>query len=301
MVVFFLLISFILTACTPKTKEVVYKRNFVVVKEGKWGLNAQDFWYVENKAAYFGVYNLNRKEVEKALQKLLKDRKSLQYAFYRMSKYENLIVPILRKYGLPEELKYLPIVESMYNPFAISKSGAAGIWQLMPLTAKRYGLKISKKIDERFDIIKSTEASARYLRDLFKEFKNLELVLAAYNCGEGCVRRKAKGDFWKNKKLLPEETRQYVPLFFAVLHIARNPERYGLYIPKNSERIRVVKVRSDIEVKTFLHLYGIKEETFRDLNPHIRGRLIPKDSFIYLEEKYFVKRHGMLHPGRWAE
>jgi len=301
MFIFFLLISFIITACTPKTKEVVYRRNFVVVKEGKLGLNAQDFQYVENKATYFGVYNLNRKEFEKALQRLLKDRKFLQYAFYRMSRYEKLIVPILKKYGLPEELKYLPIVESMYNPFAVSKSGAAGIWQLMPFTAKRYGLRISEKIDERFDIIKSTEASARYLRDLFKEFKNLELVLAAYNCGEGCVRRRAKGDFWKNKKLLPEETRQYVPLFFAVLHIARNPERYGLHIPENLERIRVVKVRSDIEVKTLLHLYGIKEEAFRDLNPHIRGKLIPKGSFIYLEEKYFVKRHGMLYPGGWAE
>ncbi|NPA32539.1 MAG: lytic transglycosylase domain-containing protein [Aquificae bacterium] len=275
----------LLVSCTPKTKQTLLKRpNVVVIKEGNWLLSARDFAHLDSKAVSFGVYNLKRSEVELALKELLKKKEALKYAFMRMRMYEPLILPVLKEHNLPQELKYLPVVESMYNPFAVSRSGAAGIWQLMPTTARRYGLKVSREIDERFDPLKSTLAASRYLRDLFDEFKNLELVLAAYNCGEGCVKRRAKGDFWKNKNKLPAETRRYVPLFFAVLHIAKNPEKFGIEVPPAPSPPRRFTLKEKTPVDALLSLYRIKEETFRDLNPHIRGDTIPPGTNVYIEE-----------------
>ncbi|MGB9873442.1 MAG: lytic transglycosylase domain-containing protein, partial [Hydrogenobacter sp.] len=116
---------------------------------------------------------------------------------------------------------------------AVSRSGAAGLWQFISSTARRYGLRVDDQVDERFDVIKSTEAAVRYLKDLYNMFGSWELALAAYNCGENCVKSRTAGvDFWITKDMLPLETRNYVPAFFAVLLLVRDPVKYGISVPE---------------------------------------------------------------------
>ncbi len=288
---FLIIILIFLASCTPKTQEIVYKKsNKVILKKGEFYLTEEEFKFVERKSKRFGIKVPKRKEIEEALRKYLSWKEGLEFAFLRMKIYEPLIVPILRKYNLPEEFKYLPVVESMYNPFAVSRSGAAGIWQLMPYTAKRYGLKINSYIDERFDILKSTEAASKYLKDLYKEFRDWEKVLAAYNCGEGCVKRNVKTSFWNSKNLLPEETRNYVPQFMALLLIAKNPEKYGIRLKEPKRKIFAVKTDRKLNIYEVMFIYDLEEYEFKDLNPHIKGSIIPEGSYIYISEE-----DGMLH------
>lgn len=126
---------------------------------------------------------------------------------------------ILRRYDLPIELKYLAVIESELNPKALSRVGAAGTWQLMPETAKILGLTINESIDERLDPAKSTKAAAIYLRDLYTEFGDWELVLAAYNCGPGPVytamHKSGSKNFWLLQRYLPTESREHVHRFKA--------------------------------------------------------------------------------------
>jgi membrane-bound lytic murein transglycosylase D len=212
-----------------------------------------------------------------------------------------IIVPILQKHGLPEELALLPAIESAFNPFAVSRAGAAGLWQFIPSTARRYGLRVDGEIDERFDVIKSTESAAVYLKDLYQTFKNWELALAAYNCGENCVARRTGGiNFWETQNFLPLETKNYVPAFFAVLLLTRHPEKYGLNI--NMEKVGLVanKVKEETKVEKVLTDKNLKKGVFRDFNPHIRGDRIPAGAYIYLpqgqtalkEEKTILLENG---------
>ncbi len=278
-----------LIGCTPTVKQVVlYKdrKDIVIVKKGQFLFTKEEKRFIRNEAKRFGISIPERKEIEHYIRKFLKSRKSLETALRRANLYIPYIKPILKEYGLPEELALLPIIESGFNPFAVSKSGAGGIWQLMPFTAKKYGLRIDEKIDERFDLIRSTHAAARYLKDLYTRFNDWELVLAAYNCGEGCVERKTGGaDFWKTRWALPQQTRKYVPMFFAMLLIANSPEKYGLNVRIDSLKIEHRIVRRDESVEKFLREAKVKESTFRDMNPHIKGEYIPIGTYVYIPKR----------------
>lgn len=147
------------------------------------------------------------------------------YLNIRAKKYAHLLTieNILEGYGLPAELKYLAVIESKLNMNAVSKAGAVGPWQFMPATAKYLGLKIAKNIDERKDIKKSTHAAAKYLRDLYNEYGDWLLVLAAYNGGPGSVnkaiRLSGSKDFWALQQFLPRETRNHVKKYIATHYI----------------------------------------------------------------------------------
>ena len=276
----------LLSGCTPKVKEVVLGKEEVrVVKRGSPIFTAEERSFLRREAKRLGISVPKREEIERELRELLKDKRSLETALRRANLYIPYIKPIFRELGLPEELSLLPMVESMFNPFAVSRSGAGGIWQLMPETARRYGLKVNGEVDERFDLIKATRAAGMYLRDLYREFGRWDLAIAAYNCGEGCVRRRSRGDFWSSKDLLPDQTRRFVPKFFAVLLVARSPERYGLKVRMDSLRIENLKVRKRTKVREILVSKGLRESTFRDLNPHIRGDFIPAGSYVYLPKR----------------
>lgn len=276
-----------LCACTPKVREVSLKRgDVIVVKKGQFFFTEEEREFIKEEARKLGIEIPDRREIREQLERFLRDRRSLEIALRRANLYIPYIKPVLRSYGLPEELALLPLVESGFNPFAVSRSGAGGIWQLMPFTARKYGLRVSREIDERFDLLKSTHAAARYLRDLYRMFGNWELALAAYNCGEGCVKRRTGGsDFWRKKRFLPEQTRKYVPRFFAALLIARSPHRYGLRVRVDTLRIerRVVSKRKSL--RKLISEFGLRESTFRDMNPHLRGSHVPPGSYVYLPRR----------------
>ncbi len=297
----------IVSGCTPTVKQVVLGKNkegVQIVKEGRVTFSREEGRFVSREAKRLGIEVPARREIEREMRKLLRDRRSLEIAFRRANLYIPYIRPIFRDLGLPEELSLLPMIESRFNPFAVSRSGAGGIWQLMPATARRYGLKVSPEVDERFDLIKSTRAAGMYLRDLYREFGRWDLVLAAYNCGEGCVRRRSRGDFWRSMNLLPDQTREFVPKFFAVLIIARSPEKYGLNVSIDSLKLESLQVREEVSVKSLINLKGIKESTFRDMNPHIRGEVIPAGSYVYIparSEPVTERRSAVIRVSRTEE
>lgn len=152
-------------------------------------------------------------------------RAALETALRRLGEYDELLRPILREEGLPGWMIYLPIVESLYDPKALSRAGARGLWQFMPETARRYGLQLDRRVDERNDPARSTRAAARYLKDLHGTFGDWALALAAYNSGEnrvlGAMRRSGATDFWElaARGFLPQETRDYVPAVLAVVSL----------------------------------------------------------------------------------
>lgn len=151
----------------------------------------------------------------------------------RSQAYEGMMKEIFRKKNLPEELFYLALIESGYNPYALSRAKASGIWQFMVKTARRYGLKVDKWVDERRDPEKSTQAAAQYLKDLYETFNCWYLTAASYNAGEGkllqAMKRAKSQDFWEISKYryLKRETKQYVPMFLAAMIIAQDPQKYG--------------------------------------------------------------------------
>lgn len=151
----------------------------------------------------------------------------------RSSRYLPMIKEVFREYGLPEDLAYLAMVESGFNPQASSPAGACGMWQFIKGTGLRYGLVINGNVDERQDPEKSTRAAAQYLLDLYKQFGSWYLAAASYNCGEGRVQKELTKSNYKNfwelsaNKCIPGETRNYVPQMIAATIIARNPQKFG--------------------------------------------------------------------------
>jgi len=160
-------------------------------------------------------------------------RQWMERALRRSGCYSQRMKQILQQEGLPENLVYLALIESGFNPYAYSRARAMGIWQFIPATGRRYGLVINWWIDERRDLEKSTRAAARYLRDLYELFDDWYLSAAAYNAGEGklqrAIRKYDSTCFWdlSRYRYLRRETKNYVPRFLAALKIAENPERYG--------------------------------------------------------------------------
>jgi membrane-bound lytic murein transglycosylase D len=293
-----------LFSCTPTIRQSIFpykNSNIDVVKKGNFGFSEEEEKFLEQEAKVFNIEIPDRQEIRRFVNYFLANRQSFENTLRRAGYYMPIIIPILQKHGLPEELALLPAIESAFNPFAVSRSGAAGLWQFIPSTARRYGLRVDGEIDERFDVIKSTEAAAMYLKDLYQMFKSWELALAAYNCGENCVARRTGGiNFWETQNFLPLETKNYVPAFFAVLLLTRYPEKYGLNINMEKVGLVVNKVQEETKVEKVLVDKNLKESVFRDFNPHIRGDKIPAGTYIYLpkmqtalkEEKTILLENG---------
>lgn len=188
----------------------------------------------------------------------------------------------LAKYGLPMELKYLPIIESALNPGANSTASAIGLWQFMYSTGKMYKLEISTFVDERRDPLKATDAAVRYLRDLYNMYKDWHLVIAAYNCGPGNVNKAIKRcgdvkDYWKIYYRLPKETRGYVPAYIAANYVMNFYQSHNI-LPKSPD---FPIITDTLMVNDYLHfnqiseIIGIPVEQIRSLNPQYRRDVIP--------------------------
>lgn len=219
-----------------------------------------------------------------ALSYFSTDLKSdIQTSLIRSARYKTLIEKALDEQELPKGLAYLPVIESAYVPTLTSRAGAHGIWQFMPDTAREYGLRVDWWMDERADPERSTRAAAKYLRDLYRQFNDWPLTLAAYNAGPGRVRRALESDgsttFWEllEHEALPKETRGYVPTFFATLIIATDPETYGFVLgePGDLDPDKRVDVDGPVSLKYLAEVAGIDEDQLRAMNPAFRRGIVP--------------------------
>jgi membrane-bound lytic murein transglycosylase D len=191
--------------------------------------------------------------------------------------------------GLPQELKYLPVIESAMNPKAKSRMGAKGLWQFMFTTGKLYGLKSNNYIDDRFDPLKSTRAALAYLKDLYTMFGNWDLAIAAYNCGPGNVKKAirrsgGKTDFWKIYRWLPRETRGYLPGFIAANYIMTFYEDHGIcpMEPNIPVATDTIHVNRNLHFKQIVEVCGADIEEIRALNPQYIRDIIPGENETYV-------------------
>jgi peptidoglycan lytic transglycosylase D len=200
--------------------------------------------------------------------------------FRRSPQYLGMILPVFRSRGLPDELAYTAMIESGFNPRAVSRVGAKGLWQFMAPTARLYGLRVDRWVDERLDPEKSTVAAAAYLRDLHTRYGSWELAQAAYNAGavtvDRAVRKTGSTDFWTlaKTKLLKRETKDFVPAIHAVVVIGRDPNQYG-FEPKGTTtwpEFDLVTVPAGTDLRKVASASGISFQELRALNPTlIRG------------------------------
>lgn len=208
----------------------------------------------------------------------------------RVQTYGPMIDHILAEEDVPSDLKYLAMAESGLNPQARSWAGAVGMWQFMASTGRRYGLSVNAWVDERRDPEKATRAAARHLRDLYEEFEDWHLAMAAFNCGAGCVRRALRRTdasdptYWDAYDYLPRETRGYVPMFIAAAHIMQNPEAYGFEpaSPSSAFSYDYVAVHGNmLSLNTLAELAGTEPNVLRSLNPELRRGRIPPSKDRY--------------------
>src|SRR5438067_3840073 len=209
-------------------------------------------------------------------------RPSIQESLLRSAKYKPLIDKALDAEKLPRGLAYLPVIESAYLPALTSRAGARGIWQLMSETADDYGLRVDWWVDERADPERSTRVAAAYLKDLYRQFNDWPLALAAYNAGPGRIRRAMQSSgsvtFWDllENEAVPKETRGYVPTFFATLTIASDPTTYGFRLGQPIDFDRsAVEIEGPLSLRYLASVAHVDEALLRDLNPALRQGIVP--------------------------
>lgn len=209
-------------------------------------------------------------------------RRSVAYMLGASNFYMPIFEEALEAYGLPLELKYLPVIESALNPIAVSRAKATGLWQFMLATGKQYGLKVNSLVDERCDPIKSSYAAAHFLSDLYKIFGDWHLVIAAYNCGPENVNkaiRRSNGvkDYWQIYPYLPKETRGYVPAFIAANYVMtyycdHNICPMRTQLPIYTDTLMLDK---NVHFDQIAAYCGIAVEHIKSLNPSYRKNIIP--------------------------
>lgn len=211
-----------------------------------------------------------------------RNRGLVSFMLGAMQFYGPLFEQALDYYHVPQELKYLPIIESALNPVAVSRAGATGMWQFMSFTCKQYGLRLNSLVDDRRDPIQSTWAAAHYLRDLYNMFGDWTLAIAAYNCGPGNVnkaihRSGGKTDYWDIYWNLPKETRGYVPAFIAANYIMTYYAEHGICpmecaLPLANDTLML---HDNVYLQQIADVCDIDMETLRGLNPQYKESIIP--------------------------
>jgi membrane-bound lytic murein transglycosylase D len=227
-----------------------------------------------------------------------------------MLERKNFYFPIfekyLAKYNMPDELKYLSMLESGLNPKAISHAKAVGLWQFMKPTGKDFGLKVDEYVDDRMDIEKSTEAACKYFRQLYNIFGDWELVLASYNTGPGNLRRAIRRagnitNYWQLHPYLHKDTRAYVPQFTAIMYMMNHAHEYGILPEEIMEPVAVEKVIIDgyLDLETFSNMSGISIDDIQKHNPSILKGVLPSHSRGF-ELKIPVENYAYFEANRQA-
>jgi len=212
-------------------------------------------------------------------------RATLEHAWARSGRYHEMIARVLKEEGVPQDLIYLAQAESGFQPLALSRAGARGMWQFMPGSAILYGLNRTWWVDERQDPEQATRAAGHYLKDLYNQFGDWYLAMAAYNSGAGTVQhaveRTGYADFWElyQRGVLPQETRNYVPIILAVTIMAKNPEQYGLARVAAEPAPQVDQVRIDypVDLRLVAACVDTSVDYLQQLNPSLLRMTTPKE------------------------
>src|SRR5690554_4144927 len=212
----------------------------------------------------------------------VRNRSYTKMTLARMATYMPLFEKALEKQHMPDDIKYLAIIESGLNPRAVSRVGAMGLWQFMPATGREYKLHVNQHMDDRMDPELATEAAVKYLKALHRMFGDWEVALAAYNCGPGNVRKAirrsgGKKTFWEIYNYLPRETRSYIPQFQAIMYVLRYAEEHNLILeePAFPMVYEIVNLDSEVDLAHFSEISAICIEDLEELNPAVLNRRIP--------------------------
>jgi membrane-bound lytic murein transglycosylase D len=229
-------------------------------------------------------------EYDPSIRELIKDYvllgyKDSQHILGRSALYFPIFEHYLKVYRLPEQLKFLPIIESRLSPDALSPAGAAGLWQFTLGTAQQYHLTVNEYVDERRDPIRATEAAVQYLSDLYGKYRDWALVLAAYNCGSArlnqAIRMAGEKNYWKVRAYLPKETQDYVPRFLAasyLMHYYHDHELIPVYPSHELQLTRTVKTNSSTNFEDIARTTGVAVEIIAHLNPGFRRGVVPANA-----------------------
>ena len=250
-------------------------------------------------------------EVQERIQQYTYDyRKSAEKILGRVSVYFPIFEKEIRRRGMPDDLKYLAIIESLLNPKATSKSGAAGLWQFMKPTGKMVGLEINSVVDQRRSVEKSTEAALDYLQSLYDRFGDWNLVLAAYNCGPGNVskamRRSGSKDYWEMRKYLPRETQKYLPRFIAAMYLTNFYHHHGLQpntVESDLTNVITVSVNQRIKLTSLTEELKLEDkDILSKLNPEYIAGYIPgkKQYSLRLPSRCIERYYKKYEPGTYS-
>jgi membrane-bound lytic murein transglycosylase D len=236
----------------------------------------------------------------------------VETGLHRAGRYREMVRRVLKEEGLPQDLIYLAQAESAFQPQAVSKAGARGMWQFMSFAGRKYGLQKTWWVDERQDPEKATRAAARDLRDLYSQFGDWYLAMAAYNSGAGTVQhaveRTGYADFWElyHRNVLPRETQNYVPIILALDLISKDPMRYGIdFDPEPALRADTVKPGQAIDLRLVAETIDTDLESLRSLNPELLRLVTPPDPEFVLRlpegtaERFFAEI-AAIPPEKWV-
>lgn len=267
-------------------KEPVYDMDSV-----KFSSKISDDVYLERLKNMNNIFTLPYNDIVKNYVILWAEkRKAYMPAMLGLcSYYFPIFQETFNRYGIPEEIACLAMVESALNTRAVSRSGARGMWQFMYATGKAYGLIIDSYVDERLDVYKAADAAARYMVDAYRRFGDWSLALSSYNCGGGNITRAiaragGKTDYWDIYPFLPKETRGYVPSFVGALYITKYYKEHGLNpVPaKMPEKVDTFLIRKKLHFVQVHDLVGIPMEELRNLNPQYVHDIVPGNDREYI-------------------
>lgn len=251
---------------------------------GEGNISYHDSTYIRRLHSYPSQMELAYNHLVKSYIEMYtnRNRNSVAVMLGKGRYYNPIFENALDKYGLPNELKYLPVIESAINPVAVSRAGATGLWQFMAATGKMYDLEVNSLVDERRDPQRSTDAAARYLRDLYEIYGDWNLVIAAYNCGPGNVNkaiRRSGGqtDYWTIYPFLPRETRGYVPAFIGATYAMIYHEKHNICAMETTLPLSIdtLMVNYNVHFEQIANVLNVPIEDIRDLNPQYKRDIIP--------------------------